>query len=300
MQFLENQIVAVAVSVVVVARAAVGIRVDVDAVTLVAVVDSEEEAILAVVVVSVADAVIPVVEEILEVVVDSEVVEAIPEVVPEVVAIQEEEDAVDLTVVQEEEVVLIVVRSEVEVAEDAVEAVEIKFLKLFFKNALISIFRMLYSILLPTYNERENLPIIIWLINESMTKSDFNYEVIIIGKSILNLTHFLGLQKRNFSVPILDSYLDDGSPDGTLEVAKQLQSIYGDDKIVLRPREKKLGLGTAYIHGIKHAKVLDLYRLYRVRIQCFLRANSLSSWMLIYPITPSSFHHLSNFRKKKT
>lgn len=40
---------------------------------------------------------------------------------------------------------------------------------------------------------------------------------------------------------------------GTLEAAKQLQKIYGDSKIVLRPREKKLGLGTAYIHGIKHA-----------------------------------------------
>nr|XP_054772035.1 dolichol-phosphate mannosyltransferase subunit 1-like [Lytechinus pictus] len=47
--------------------------------------------------------------------------------------------------------------------------------------------------------------------------------------------------------------IDDGSPDGTLEVAKQLQDIYGTDKIVLRPRAKKLGLGTAYIHGIKHA-----------------------------------------------
>lgn len=47
--------------------------------------------------------------------------------------------------------------------------------------------------------------------------------------------------------------IDDGSPDGTLEVAKQLQSIYGDSKIVLRPREKKLGLGTAYLHGLKHA-----------------------------------------------
>lgn len=47
--------------------------------------------------------------------------------------------------------------------------------------------------------------------------------------------------------------IDDGSPDGTLEVAKQLQKLYGSDKIVLRPREKKLGLGTAYIHGIKHA-----------------------------------------------
>lgn len=40
---------------------------------------------------------------------------------------------------------------------------------------------------------------------------------------------------------------------GTLEAAKQLQKIYGDSKIVLQPREKKLGLGTAYVHGIKHA-----------------------------------------------
>ncbi|RWS06648.1 putative dolichol-phosphate mannosyltransferase-like protein [Dinothrombium tinctorium] len=83
-----------------------------------------------------------------------------------------------------------------------------------------------YSILLPTYNERENLPIIIWLLVKYMNESNLDFEVIVI---------------------------DDGSPDGTLNVAKQLQSIYGEDKIVLRPREKKLGLGTAYIHGIKHS-----------------------------------------------
>lgn len=47
--------------------------------------------------------------------------------------------------------------------------------------------------------------------------------------------------------------IDDGSPDGTLDMAKQLQRVYGDDKIVLKPREKKLGLGTAYMHGIKYA-----------------------------------------------
>lgn len=47
--------------------------------------------------------------------------------------------------------------------------------------------------------------------------------------------------------------IDDGSPDGTLDVAKDLQQIYGEDRIVLRPRAGKLGLGTAYIHGIKHA-----------------------------------------------
>ncbi|XP_072169734.1 dolichol-phosphate mannosyltransferase subunit 1-like [Diadema setosum] len=83
-----------------------------------------------------------------------------------------------------------------------------------------------YSILLPTYNEKDNLPLIIWLIVKSFEESGHDFEVIVI---------------------------DDGSPDGTLEVAKQLQDIYGGDKIVLRPRAKKLGLGTAYIHGIKHA-----------------------------------------------
>ncbi|XP_065202342.1 dolichol-phosphate mannosyltransferase subunit 1-like [Planococcus citri] len=83
-----------------------------------------------------------------------------------------------------------------------------------------------YSILLPTYNEKENLPIIIWMIVKYMTANDYSFEIIII---------------------------DDGSPDGTLEVAKNLQKIYGEDTIVLRPRKEKLGLGTAYKHGIKHA-----------------------------------------------
>jgi dolichol-phosphate mannosyltransferase len=73
-----------------------------------------------------------------------------------------------------------------------------------------------YSVLLPTYNERENLPIIVWLLVKYFTEADIDYEIIVI---------------------------DDGSPDGTLEVAKQLESIYGADKIVLRPRAKKLGLG---------------------------------------------------------
>ncbi|EDO39238.1 predicted protein [Nematostella vectensis] len=83
-----------------------------------------------------------------------------------------------------------------------------------------------YSVLLPTYNERENLPLIVWLIVRAFTSSGHDYEIIII---------------------------DDGSPDGTQEAAKQLEDIYGKDKIVLRPRPCKLGLGTAYIHGMKHA-----------------------------------------------
>ena len=48
--------------------------------------------------------------------------------------------------------------------------------------------------------------------------------------------------------------VDDGSPDGTLQVAKQLQGVYSPARIVLKPREGKLGLGTAYVHGLQFAK----------------------------------------------
>lgn len=73
-----------------------------------------------------------------------------------------------------------------------------------------------YSILLPTYNEKENLPICVWLIDKYLSPLKIDYEIIII---------------------------DDNSPDGTLKVAEQLQNIYGKEKILLRPRAGKLGLG---------------------------------------------------------
>ena len=37
--------------------------------------------------------------------------------------------------------------------------------------------------------------------------------------------------------------IDDNSPDGTLEVAQRLQELLGREKIQLRPRKGKLGLG---------------------------------------------------------
>eukprot|EP00898_Chlorokybus_atmophyticus_P003719 jgi/Chlat1/4348/Chrsp29S04499 len=86
--------------------------------------------------------------------------------------------------------------------------------------------RRLYSVLLPTYNERTNIPIIIYLLNRTFTLMSVAFEVIVI---------------------------DDNSPDGTQDVVRQLQKAYGEDKVVLRPRAAKLGLGTAYVHGLEHA-----------------------------------------------
>jgi dolichol-phosphate mannosyltransferase len=47
--------------------------------------------------------------------------------------------------------------------------------------------------------------------------------------------------------------VDDGSPDGTQDIAKQLISVYGPKRILLKPRAGKLGLGTAYVHGLQFA-----------------------------------------------
>ncbi|KAF6225779.1 hypothetical protein HO133_009781 [Letharia lupina] len=47
-----------------------------------------------------------------------------------------------------------------------------------------------YTVILPTYNERRNLPIITWLLNRTFTENKLDWEIIIV---------------------------DDGSPDGTLQ-----------------------------------------------------------------------------------
>src|SRR5687767_8013251 len=44
--------------------------------------------------------------------------------------------------------------------------------------------------------------------------------------------------------------IDDGSPDGTADIVRDKQDDYGT-RLFLIEREKKLGLGTAYIYGFK-------------------------------------------------
>ena len=86
---------------------------------------------------------------------------------------------------------------------------------------------MLYSIILPTYNERDNLPIIYYLLDKTFAGAKLQYEVVIV---------------------------DDSSPDNTLEVAEAIQKSYGKDHVTIVSRKGKLGLGTAYIAGLKAAK----------------------------------------------
>ena len=83
------------------------------------------------------------------------------------------------------------------------------------------------SVILPTYNERENLPLIIWMLMKTSQEKSIPMEVIIV---------------------------DDNSPDGTQDQVKDLQRIYGADKIVLHARPGKMGLGSAYIDGLERCK----------------------------------------------
>jgi glycosyltransferase involved in cell wall biosynthesis len=47
--------------------------------------------------------------------------------------------------------------------------------------------------------------------------------------------------------------VEDSSPDGTYEVALQLQSLYGSEAVKILKRPGKMGLGSAYIDGLKLA-----------------------------------------------
>ena len=47
--------------------------------------------------------------------------------------------------------------------------------------------------------------------------------------------------------------IDDASPDGTAAVVRSLADAYGDDRILLKSRPGKLGLGTAYAAGLELA-----------------------------------------------
>ncbi len=75
-------------------------------------------------------------------------------------------------------------------------------------------------VIVPTYNELENIPRII----PAVLSQDANIHILIV---------------------------DDGSPDGTGAFVKE--EMKKNDRIHLLEREKKMGLGTAYLAGFKYA-----------------------------------------------
>lgn len=88
-------------------------------------------------------------------------------------------------------------------------------LKLSLNNAIV---------IIPTYNEKDNIALIL--------------------EAVFAL-------KEPFHVLVVD----DGSPDGTAEIVRDLQRNYNtsNTRLHLLQREGKLGLGTAYIAGFKYA-----------------------------------------------
>jgi dolichol-phosphate mannosyltransferase len=63
----------------------------------------------------------------------------------------------------------------------------------------------------------------------------------------INSSLFVVFSGLNYEVIIVE----DNSPDGTLQVAQKLCKVYGENKIKILARPGKMGLGSAYIDGLK-------------------------------------------------
>ncbi len=83
------------------------------------------------------------------------------------------------------------------------------------------------SIIVPTYNERENLPLLACLVERHLRPAGVSYELIVV---------------------------DDSSPDGTAAAMDQLAQAWPDLPVRVLSRPGKLGLGTAYLHGLGAAR----------------------------------------------
>ena len=81
-------------------------------------------------------------------------------------------------------------------------------------------------VIIPTYNEKENI--------EKIIRAVFALE-------------------KCFHILVID----DGSPDGTAAIVRQLMDSEFADRLFMLERKGKLGLGTAYITGFKWALERD-------------------------------------------
>ncbi|MHC1635290.1 MAG: polyprenol monophosphomannose synthase [Candidatus Methanospirareceae archaeon] len=83
---------------------------------------------------------------------------------------------------------------------------------------------MRLAVVIPTYNERENIKVLIPRINEVFEENGLRGEIIVV---------------------------DDNSPDGTAEAVEELRKVYKNVNLVRRGGKR--GLGLAYITGFKYA-----------------------------------------------
>jgi len=87
-------------------------------------------------------------------------------------------------------------------------------------------------IIIPTYNEKENI--------EKIIRKVFSLD-------------------KSFHILVIE----DGSPDGTANIVKELQKEFTDN-LFIEERTGKLGLGTAYIHGFKWALKKDYQYIFEM------------------------------------
>ncbi|PNH03111.1 Dolichol-phosphate mannosyltransferase, partial [Tetrabaena socialis] len=80
-----------------------------------------------------------------------------------------------------------------------------------------------FSIILPTFNERDNVPVLLWLLLGALDPLAVTFEAV---------------------------FVDDASPDGTADAVRALQAAFGSHLVRLVSRPRKLGLGSAYAAGL--------------------------------------------------
>ena len=102
-------------------------------------------------------------------------------------------------------------------------------------------------VIIPTYNELENIPRII----PAVLSQDESINVLIV---------------------------DDGSPDGTANYVKEQMKI--NDRIHILEREKKMGLGTAYIAGFRYALQNDYNFIFEMDADFSHDPNELKNFLI--------------------
>ena len=92
-------------------------------------------------------------------------------------------------------------------------------------------------VIIPTYNEKENIRAIV----KAVTELEKPFDVLVI---------------------------DDGSPDGTADIVKEMMEGEKKGRLFLVQRQGKLGLGTAYICGFKWALEHDYEYIFEMDADC--------------------------------